>query len=627
MFGVLFVLSACGKTKPRTTLGACDEGDFVGPLTALGFYTPEVTTLGSEADATWNLIAGATSTATTEKAYEVDGHLAIFGGATGGGKWFKATVASGKVEAAGCTAEPGSSNDPTVKAFFALAKAFKAGSVTTITNGQFKGAEDAEWAYQTSTALYVSDGTTVYKKTGSGPSPSVGAAPADDIFAIAPKFVADGTEYTGISGWTGTSNVLSVVKGDDLLIGAVDTTNNILVTGSDVVIVADVLKDAAYNVLLLKEEDKVTSVQKLKISTAAADAAAELVAINVAGTGVVGTLDPATGKVTIVEASSTQQKTALEIAKDGVPLVAGTYRTNWGFFENDAKFLVNLAGTQYLGTVDDDGVIIGLSNSPPTPLTPVDEFAWGFAELNGAAPWLDYREALSQPGKKVNGGYWIVGTEALVQIGTKFYIVPTTGTPKKFDLTNAPTVAAVDAALALLQYQVLGGTLPVAAAAACKGRLAGNFKLGDYKVAQAEGATGANDPWFLTLQWEHAGAVRKLVWQVDTNEAATGLLASGLTEETAGDPEYCGLPPPLDDATITLVESAAETPTETVAKPDDDDNKFPVGGIVGIVIGVVVVLGVAGFLVYWFVLKKGPVGGGDGAPAGEGAADAPATAD
>jgi hypothetical protein len=45
------------------------------------------------------------------------------------------------------------------------------------------------------------------------------------------------------------------------------------------------------------------------------------------------------------------------------------------------------------------------------------------------------------------------------------------------------------------------------------------------------------------------------------------------------------------------------------------------------VIAAVVVVGAAAFLVYWFVLKKGPVGGADGAPAGEGAADAPATAE
>ena len=41
----------------------------------------------------------------------------------------------------------------------------------------------------------------------------------------------------------------------------------------------------------------------------------------------------------------------------------------------------------------------------------------------------------------------------------------------------------------------------------------------------------------------------------------------------------------------------------------------------------VVVVAAIAFAVYWFVFRKGPVGGADGAPAGEGAADAPATAE
>jgi hypothetical protein len=45
------------------------------------------------------------------------------------------------------------------------------------------------------------------------------------------------------------------------------------------------------------------------------------------------------------------------------------------------------------------------------------------------------------------------------------------------------------------------------------------------------------------------------------------------------------------------------------------------------VIGVAVAVGIVGFVVHWFVFRKGRAGGADGAPAGEGAADAPATAD
>jgi hypothetical protein len=604
MLGVLLVLSACLKRKNdgRQVKAVCGAAE-VAVLGALSLTVGG----GPVTDAT---VTGAVATGQTY--FKIGKRLAVFTGTADPGTstvgwsangWFSVAVDSDdKITAGTCetTAET---------QLVELAKILKQG--VEVTGGVLNANKVVEgsgspkpWAYNDAGRVLLFDGTGFYKlDTDESAFVEAGAA---STLAVAAKIVSDSSITTPPAEitWFSTAKVVLVRDETDTYVakvvgGAVENgadaaPKQLTFVESDLNTNGIVRTDAAHLVLAVDVYEGGSTSHKA--------------IVDLGGDFFVATCT--TGVLSgVVAAGSTGADLAyVALAKGGKALAEGSSAGHWKAYTLAAdKIVIKDASNTWVAAYDaTDGVTAGDLSAPTSGDQVATELGIVLADLG------EDSQDLSRQAKKVGstGGIYPAGAgKVVVQHLADFYLVG-------YNVVAGPKWELVNTDVEVLGYcettkaliTVLGGTVTESADGAIVSPGAGTG-TGDLSGCGYATATDVE----ITVTWV-AGGTHTFVGKLN---GWGGLNANclGPTQgvEVSGNVDHFG---PSAVIESNLQASNTEAPEETTEKAGSK-----AGLIAGVTVAAVVVVGAAAFLVYWFVLKKGAVGGGD-APAGDAAADA-----